>query len=353
MKTYLSIACLFLVAGANAQFSTGFEAGEGYSGSTSGVDVTGQQGWYIPVTGSAPGFVYVAAGNALSVPLNPFGGDQFLANKADTTYTSQIVSRSQHDTTFTGGKWSVTYDFCPLFNGTPPSTDNLGSFSLQPSTTANYFQTLYHWPDFNNPTVFTFDYGVAPAGGVSGGFTTFFSAGAAWQNLPTNHWYRCSTTWDFATNQVTEVSIQDLTTGGAKTTFNPTDWYLSGGANNVLAQPQATAVRFFAGGSTNGNVVCYDNLNVGPASTSETLAPVNGAVNIGKSNTGGFGDTAAVDGVSWRVCKFVVTSATSPIVRVRFDYTTTKTAPTAIDWAVTAKMVHSGTFKIQLLLSHD
>ncbi|MBS1713768.1 MAG: hypothetical protein JST30_05470, partial [Armatimonadetes bacterium] len=88
-------------------------------------------------------------------------------------------------------------------------------------------------------------------------------------------------------------------------------------------------------------------------STTEILAPVNGAVSIGKSSSGGFGDTAVADGVSWRVCKFVVTSATSPIVRVRFDYTTTKTAPTAIDWAVTAKMVHSGTFKVQLLLSHD
>ncbi|MBS1713908.1 MAG: hypothetical protein JST30_06185, partial [Armatimonadetes bacterium] len=87
--------------------------------------------------------------------------------------------------------------------------------------------------------------------------------------------------------------------------------------------------------------------------TTETLAPVNGAVSIGKSSSGGFGDTAVVDGASWRVCKFVVTSATSPIVRVRFDYTTTKTAPTAISWDVTAKMVHSGTFKVQLLLSHD
>ncbi len=60
-----------------------------------------------------------------------------------------------------------------------------------------------------------------------------------------------------------------------------------------------------------------------------------------------------MDGTSWRVCKFVVTSATSPIVRIRLDYTTTKTAPTAIAWDVTAKMVHSGTFKIQLLLTHD
>ncbi|MBS1712713.1 MAG: hypothetical protein JST30_00100 [Armatimonadetes bacterium] len=92
---------------------------------------------------------------------------------------------------------------------------------------------------------------------------------------------------------------------------------------------------------------------VAGGATTEILAPVNGAVSIGKSNTGGFGDTAVADNVSWRVCKFVVTSATSPIVRVRFDYTTTKTAPTAIDWDVTAKMVHSGTFKVQLLLSHD
>ncbi|MBS1713913.1 MAG: hypothetical protein JST30_06210, partial [Armatimonadetes bacterium] len=88
-------------------------------------------------------------------------------------------------------------------------------------------------------------------------------------------------------------------------------------------------------------------LTINAGSTTETLAPVNGAVNIGQSNSGGFGDTAVVDNVNWRVCKFVVTSATSPIVRVRFDYTTTKTAPTAIDWDVTAKMVHSGTFKVQ------
>ncbi|MBS1714800.1 MAG: hypothetical protein JST30_10740 [Armatimonadetes bacterium] len=94
-------------------------------------------------------------------------------------------------------------------------------------------------------------------------------------------------------------------------------------------------------------------LYTGGGATTETLAPTTGSVNIGKSNTGGFGDTGAADGVSWRICKFVVTSATSPIVRATFLYTTTKTTPTAIDYVVTAKMVHSGTFKIQLLLSKD
>ncbi|MBS1712712.1 MAG: hypothetical protein JST30_00095 [Armatimonadetes bacterium] len=127
-------------------------------------------------------------------------------------------------------------------------------------------------------------------------------------------------------------------------------------ANSLVAVTDTGAGSTFSVVAVAGVNTRFRGLAFSPAAggaTTETLAPVNGAVSIGKSSSGGFGDTAVVDNVSWRVCKFVVTSATSPIVRVRFDYTTTKTAPTAIDWSVTAKMVHSGTFKVQLLLSHD
>jgi hypothetical protein len=145
-----------------------------------------------------------------------------------------------------------------MYVGTLPAADNLGSFSLQPSATARFWQTLYRW-DANTSTATNFDaeYNVFSAAGVA---TNNLSAGAAWDALVANHWYRQSTTFSFATNRITEVTITDLTTN-ITTTANPTDWYLAGGANSTLPMP--TDFRLFTGGSA-GNVMAWDNLNVVP-----------------------------------------------------------------------------------------
>ncbi|MBS1724430.1 MAG: hypothetical protein JSS66_15920 [Armatimonadetes bacterium] len=345
MKTLTCILGLGLASASFAQFATKFEASEGYSASPSGTLVVGQNGWYLPIADSAPGAVFTYTGNTLTLPANPAGGDQFLGMVANTSFT-QIVSRAQHDMVFGSGLLAATFEFCPNYLAAPPSTDNLGSFSLQPSASCNYFQTLYHYTDVNAPTTFTADYGVAGATGVSGGFTSFMSAGAAWTLLPMNHWYRQSTIWDAATNRVIAVSIQDLTAGGPLNVATPTDWYLSGGANNVLGQPTATAIRCFAGGSQNGNVVGYDNINVGPAL--QTLAPAAQHITLGQIASGDLASLAADDANAERMCRFILPNRSSPFVVTELTYNTSKTTLLAIAMRVKAKMSLVGQFAIKL-----
>ena len=82
------------------------------------------------------------------------------------------------------------------------------------------------------------------------------------QNLQINHWYRWSATFDFDSNRIGELKIEDLTTG-ATATHNPSDWYLQGGAAAIFPVP--TAIRMFAGSSTVvGNTVAFDNVSITP-----------------------------------------------------------------------------------------
>src|SRR6516162_9684196 len=77
----LAVSGLLLWGGAavaGSSLLTGFEAPD-YNGSPAGVAVSGQQGWYLPSDpGSTDQFVFTYDGNALGIPANPFGQDQFL-----------------------------------------------------------------------------------------------------------------------------------------------------------------------------------------------------------------------------------------------------------------------------------
>lgn len=350
MKHQLTLLGILLSVPAFSQYSAGFESSEGYSGSATGTIITGVNGWYVPVAGSNDGRVYSYAGNDLGLSTNPQGGSQFLGTRADWVNATAGYARAQRDTSFGTGKWSVTFDFNGTNFAAPPATDNLGSFSLQPSGACNYFQTLYHWTDVNNPTTFTFDYGVAPATGVSGAFTTFYSAGPEWANLPVNHWYRCNTTWDGTTNQVLSVSIQDLTTGGAKTTVSPTDWYLSGGLNNVLAQANPTAIRFFCGGTVDGNVVGYDNLQISHL-VATVLTPTSFNVGLGSQVSGNINSLAADDGNALKICKAFVPNFTSPRIRLDATYLSPFLSAAIVQLDMKARMTTGGSFKVRGFLA--
>lgn len=253
---FVSIAMAF-GAMANAYFWD-FEAPT-YAGSAAGTIANGQDGWYNPVVGSTDANIYTYAGNTLGFPGNPLGNEQFIGG---TSAGGSAYVRSQHDLSFAGfDEWTISYDYIVRYNGQVPATDNIGSVSLQPSATSNFFQSLYQWVDPNTAAAFNSNYGVYEATGTT---QSFLSAGAAWQNLPLNHWFRSKAKWNFVTGRVTEVSIQDLTAGGSETVANPTDWYLFGGANNVKGLPLPTAVRFFIGGTTAGNTMGFDNLNIVP-----------------------------------------------------------------------------------------
>lgn len=253
---------------ASADYATGFE-GPAYAGSAAGTPLTsgfgggGQNGWYNPVAGSIDFNVYSYTGNALVFPPNPGGGGQFIGITGQASPNN--IGRAQHPVDFSaGGVWTVSWDVVGGYRGTTgTAVDNLGSFSLQPSATANYFQQLMAWGTNNtNPVMYNINYGTFPAAG--GATPTFLSAGAAWTNIPANHWVHQSTTWDFTSNQILSVSIQDITAGGGLVTQDVSGmgWYLAGGQNNVLGKAAPTDIRCFTGNTD--NATGWDNINVVP-----------------------------------------------------------------------------------------
>lgn len=259
-------AALSLCSAAWADYGTGYEA-PAYAGSAAGVVQTGQDGWYNPVAGSNDFSVFSYAGNPYGIPANPQGQDQFSGGRSSG---GSAFARSQRDVSFAaGGLWRATYDVCGAFNGALPTADNLGSFSLQPSTTAAYWQSLYTWTDVATASTFDAKYIFFDAAGVQ---QTAAVPGPAWAGLSLRQWYRQSTLWDFSTNQVLEVSITDLTSG-VTTTTNPAGWYMAGGAAGGL--PMATAIRTFTGGN-DGNITAWDNLSV-----EAVPAPASGLVLMG------------------------------------------------------------------------
>jgi hypothetical protein len=209
------------------------------------------------VSGSADWNVYTYPGNALGLPANPYGADQFIGGRSNG---DPAYGRAQRDFAFENHTYGVSYDICTSFNGVLPATDNIGSFSLQPSATAAFWQSLQTWYDYNNPTTWRAWYLCFDATGTQW-TAPGKSPGPAWDNLPINHWYRQFTLWDFTTNMVTAVGIRDLTTGD-ESWYYPTDWYLAGGAGG--GKPLPTAFRFFVGGATAGDIQGIDNVNLIP-----------------------------------------------------------------------------------------
>lgn len=268
-----AVAVTSLTGAALAQYATGFEP-QTYSGSAAGTLLTngfggppGQDNWYNPVSGSIDFNVLTYAGNAMGFPVNPNGGQQFIG--VTGLVAPNNIGRAQHSVNFSaGGTWTASWDVIGGFRGASDGTalDNLGSFSLQPSTTADYFQQIMQWgANTGTHTQYSINYGVWGAAGGNSGTITFNSPGAAWTNIPVDHWIHQSTTWDFGTNQLLSVSIQDITAGGPLTTMDVSGngWYLTGGANNVLGLALPTDVRCFTGNQD--NATGWDNINVIPA----------------------------------------------------------------------------------------
>ncbi len=227
-----------------------------YQGSATGIRVTGQQGWYVPnVSGSTDEFIFTYDGNALGLPPNLTGDTQLLGARVSQQGS---LNRAQLDYDWSASTvWTVSYDLAVRWNGTLPAVDNNSSFSLQDSTTARYFIALNQWADAVQATRWNANYQAFTANNV----LLTFSAGPDWQNLPVNHWFRESTSFDFDSNRIISVSITDLDTG-VTATFAPTDWYLNGGATG--RPPLPTALRFFIGGDsvTLGNTTGWDNLDI-------------------------------------------------------------------------------------------
>lgn len=259
MRRSLTILAVGALSGpALAQFIMGFEPP--IVADDAGILLTGQDDWYIPVAGSSDYNAYTYQNNALNVPQNPEGDDQFIGG---LSLGGTAFARAQRDVGFAfADVIAVSYDVLARYDGTLPATQNLGSFSTNPFLAANpqthaCYNQLNTWVN------------VATADAWHARYLAFNAAGAMdaqpgrepgseWSNLEVNVWYRLRTVINFNQNRITEVSIQKV--GGAVTTVQPVDYYLAGGQAGGL--PRTTAVRFFAGGTTLGNLIAADNLRI-------------------------------------------------------------------------------------------
>ena len=267
---------LLLPSAVYADYMTDFE---GINASPGGTPLTGQDGFYIPDgTDSVDYLAYTYAGNALGLPANPQGGDQFVAG---TGPGSPTFARGQRDFAWSDRDvWTVSYDFAGNFQGDGASAQNLGSFSTQSSTTDSGYIHLMTWADPADPVNINAFFLAFEANG-----TAFPAPGASpgpeWENLDINHWYHSETVIDFATNQILEVSILDLETQQGAT-FSPKDWFLRGGEAGGLPIP--TAFRFFAGGGVAGNALGFDNFSIVPEPTTAFLLIAGGFLALRRRN---------------------------------------------------------------------
>src|SRR5688500_10798950 len=115
-----------------------------YAGSASGTLLSGQDGWYNPTAESTDWNVYTYADNAMGIVANPAGGgDQFAGGIA---LGLPGLARAQKDFAWSHAQFTIRYDVNHRFLG-QIAQQNLGSWSLQPSTTNIAGQDLHRWDD--------------------------------------------------------------------------------------------------------------------------------------------------------------------------------------------------------------
>jgi MYXO-CTERM domain-containing protein len=269
VKSVAVVAGLALAAAAQAQYTSDFEAPL-YNGSTAGTLLTGQDGWYLPaVAGSQDATVHLYAGNVYGFVQNPTGGSQF----AVTRFGNANSARGQHAFNFQANTvYTAAYDFCAnRFGGALPASNNIGSFSLQPSATNRFFQSLFVWDDLNTGNALDANYVYFDSNGVQNN-ASGLTPGPEWNALNLNTWYRMSTTFDFATNKILAISIDNLHDAAPATVLDTSGlgWYMAGGANPT--QPLPTDFRIFGSGAgSNVNQVGWDNISI-------TAVPAPGAL---------------------------------------------------------------------------
>lgn len=301
-----------------------FEDFEGHAASGAGVPTAGQNGWYVPAVASTLDTnAYTYAGNGLLLPPHPTGGGLNFDGGTNTGGAANL--RTQHVLGIPPytGVWSAQFDICVDYLGpTFPAVQNIGSFSLQPSTTNKSFVALATWstpiPAAGPPTGWTLDWiffdaatGLTQIQATTGNAALGYPAGGTaipdcFKNLRLRNWYRVKAWWDWGTNALMRISIKDLSGGWLGAINLPQtgvpQWCLYGGLNNVAAAPDPTDVRFFVGGTTYGNTAGYDNLLVAP----DVLPPTGNEYQVNQPGIA----TATLNGVQGTtLCPAVTTSS--------------------------------------------
>jgi len=247
-----AIALVLASSLAAQAYESDFEA---LNASAAGTLLSGQDNYYLPaVAGSIDWNAFTYSGNVLNIPQNLVGGSRFIAG---VSQGGVALARAQRAIAFNAAQpWQFTVDVCCNFNGTLPAADNLGSFSEQPNATNASFILLCHWgANTANPVLFDFATQLYDSAGVLQAIATVPDPN--FQNLSVLAWYRVQAVFDFVTNQITQLSITNLTTF-ITNTYTPTSWYMFGGA---VGAPLPTDFRFFCGGGL-GNVVACDNISI-------------------------------------------------------------------------------------------
>lgn len=249
----------------------GFESPT-YNGTSTGVILSGQQGWINPTPGLPDFKVYRYPGNVLGFSANSLGQGQFIAAVCGA---NQAYARTEKPVAFSASDvWTVSYLMNAKFNGGVPATNNIAKFSLQPAETAMSFNATAQWPNGSSPTQWHYGYEVADLAGTMTGSNVY--PNSAWRFLNANQWYRFSTTFDLDTRELLYTTITNLATG-VTTAKQPEAWYLTNGSD-------PSRVRFFVGGTTFGNAIAVDHFNVTPGAVvpPDSESPIRGtAVSAG------------------------------------------------------------------------
>ncbi|HEX5051808.1 MAG TPA: hypothetical protein VFZ65_08560 [Planctomycetota bacterium] len=250
MRCSAPVLCLLssLAASIAAQgYTTDFES---FTASAGGTPCAGQDGFYVPaVAGSIDGALYTYAGNTLGVPLNANGGANFYAGLS----ISPNFARSQRVVTVPTGRIHIEFDVLCNYAGAVTPTNNIGSFSFQPSGTSVYVNLLARWPTgvLFPPTTWNADYVLGPT--AAG--TQSVLADPAFQNLAVGVWHRWGVTVNLTTGEHINFSIRNGTTG-ITTVFTPPASLPLPGAGTAMP----TDFRLFTGGAD--NVFAVDNFTI-------------------------------------------------------------------------------------------
>jgi hypothetical protein len=276
------LASILIVTAVPAQFADDFET---HIAASAGVPNAGQNGWFVPAVASTLDTnAYTYAGNVLNLPAHPSGGLNFAGG---INQGGVFNTRMEHafGTPPYSGIWSAQYDICVDYQSTAyPATQNIGSFSLQPSTTSKHWIALATWDTPISttaaPTGWTLDFlffagatGNTQVQASVGNATLGYPTGGAglpqcFRNLRLRNWYRVKVWWDWGTNTMSRIALKDLNFGWQAFIDLPMTgappWPLLGGLNNIGFYADPTNIRCFIGGTTAGNTAGYDNVSIQP-----------------------------------------------------------------------------------------
>ncbi len=238
---------------------------EGFLASAVGTPCAGQDGFYVPaIAGSIDGNIHTYAGNTLGIPVNVLGGSNFWAGASQG---GTAFARSQRALTLPSGRIRIEYDVCCNYLGTVVPTNNIGSFSFQPSTGSVYVNLLAAWPVGVTLPPTTWDANVVAGSGTPPGTITTVLADPAFQNLPIGVWHHWAVTIDLVAGTHVEFSITNGVTGITTVHVPATPLLLP---TSGIGAPLPTDFRFFGGGGL-GNVFAIDNFIVTDAAEYTTF----------------------------------------------------------------------------------